>query len=99
MIWPSVESATSVRWTPSFLKASAVLQIAAGKHWSLDSSVDGPGQSIAHGVVLGDGDGTVPLVSLGYMCASAWQTEELNPSGMKACSSPRCSAIHSDVLA
>ena len=71
--------------------AGGKLQIAAGKQWSLDSSVDGAGKSIANGVVLGDGDGTVPLISLGYMCASAWQSGDLNPSGMKVW--PCCSLL------
>jgi hypothetical protein len=30
-----------------------------------------------------DGDGTVPLISLGALCAGGWRTRRLNPSGME----------------
>ena len=30
------------------------------------------------GVLTGDGDGTVPLVSLGYLCVKGWRDERLN---------------------
>lgn len=38
-----------------------------------------------HGVKYTDGDGSVPLLSLGYMCADAWQRKDsgLNPSNSK----------------
>ena len=35
------------------------------------------------GVVQGDGDGTVPLASLGYHCASGWGGSRLNPSRVR----------------
>jgi phospholipid:diacylglycerol acyltransferase len=28
-----------------------------------------------------DGDGTVPLLSLGALCAGGWRTKRLNPAG------------------
>ena len=31
----------------------------------------------------GDGDGTVPLVSLGLMCRKGWKSKALNPGGIK----------------
>mmetsp|Transcript_6811 Transcript_6811/g.14261 ORF Transcript_6811/g.14261 Transcript_6811/m.14261 type:complete len:544 (-) Transcript_6811:1000-2631(-) len=34
-------------------------------------------------IIFTDGDGTVPLISLGYMCAKGWKTKKLNPSGVK----------------
>jgi hypothetical protein len=37
-----------------------------------------------NGVVLGDGDGTVPLLSLGVLCIDHWRTKALNPHGVKA---------------
>lgn len=48
----------------------------------LDDSVEDPGRNIKFGIKYEDGDGSVPLVSLGYMCADAWQRSEtgLNPS-------------------
>lgn len=35
-----------------------------------------------HGVVLGEGDGTVNLLSTGYMCAKGWNIKRYNPSGI-----------------
>ena len=42
---------------------------------------DGPGR-LKHGVQLTDGDGTVPLMSLGFMCAKGWLSRRRNPSRM-----------------
>ena len=49
----------------------------------LDTSVNDPANKVIHGVKYTDGDGSVPLLSLGYMCADAWRRKEtgLNPSG------------------
>lgn len=30
-----------------------------------------------------DGDGTVPLLSLGALCAGGWKTKRLNPAGFE----------------
>ena len=38
---------------------------------------------IDHGVVLGEGDGTVPLLSSGYMCAKGWKLKRFNPAGVQ----------------
>jgi phospholipid:diacylglycerol acyltransferase len=48
----------------------------------LDTSVEDPENDIIHGVKYADGDASVPLLSLGYMCADAWRRKEtgLNPS-------------------
>lgn len=35
------------------------------------------------GVRKGDGDGTVPLVSLGLMCRKGWKDTKLNPGGIE----------------
>ncbi|KAJ1844209.1 phospholipid:diacylglycerol acyltransferase, partial [Coemansia sp. RSA 2703] len=35
------------------------------------------------GIVHGEGDGTVPLLSLGYMCADAWRKPLFNPHGVR----------------
>ena len=40
------------------------------------------------GVVLGPGDGTVPLISLGTTCYHHWHTKELNPHGVKVLLQP-----------
>ena len=39
--------------------------------------------SVDHGVVPGEGDGTVPLLSNGYMCAKGWHIKRFNPAGVK----------------
>ena len=39
--------------------------------------------SIDHGVVMGEGDGTVSLLSTGYMCAKGWRLKRFNPAGVK----------------
>ena len=38
---------------------------------------------IDRGVVMGEGDGTVPLLSSGYMCAKGWRLKRFNPAGVK----------------
>ena len=53
---------------------------------AIDRRVNGRsanGVSMANGVLLSDGDGSVPLLSLGYMCASGWRRRMSNPSGSK----------------
>jgi len=39
--------------------------------------------NIDHGVILGEGDGTVNLLSIGYMCNSGWKYHRYNPAGVK----------------
>ncbi|KAL2358409.1 Lecithin:cholesterol acyltransferase-domain-containing protein [Cryomyces antarcticus] len=36
-----------------------------------------------HGVVMGEGDGTVNLLSSGYMCAKGWKMKRYNPGGVQ----------------
>ena len=48
---------------------------------SLDTVHIGPG--VDHGVVMGEGDGTVNLLSTGYMCAKGWKIKRYNPAGIK----------------
>lgn len=38
---------------------------------------------IDHGVVMGEGDGTVNLLSSGYMCAKGWKLKRYNPAGVQ----------------
>lgn len=38
---------------------------------------------VKEGIRYSDGDGTVPLVSLGYMCARGWRNPKYNPAGMQ----------------
>jgi phospholipid:diacylglycerol acyltransferase len=43
-------------------------------------TAEGP---VDHGVVMGEGDGTVNLLSSGYMCAKGWKKKRYNPAGVK----------------
>ncbi|KAF2802030.1 Phospholipid:diacylglycerol acyltransferase [Mytilinidion resinicola] len=36
-----------------------------------------------HGVVMGEGDGTVNLLSTGYMCNKGWKMKRYNPAGVQ----------------
>lgn len=38
---------------------------------------------VDHGVILGEGDGTVNLMSTGYMCNRGWRMKRYNPAGVK----------------
>jgi phospholipid:diacylglycerol acyltransferase len=51
----------------------------------LDPNVKNGALNTSYGTRFVDGDGSVPLLSLGYMCADAWQRREtgLNPSRTK----------------
>lgn len=39
--------------------------------------------AVDRGVVMGEGDGTVNLLSAGYMCARGWKMKRYNPAGVK----------------
>jgi len=51
----------------------------------VDKRAHAPEKGISHGVGYSDGDGTVPLLSLGYMCGEggAWSYPALNPAGIE----------------
>ncbi|KAK6075219.1 Lecithin:cholesterol acyltransferase [Seiridium cupressi] len=38
---------------------------------------------IDHGVIMGEGDGTVNLLSTGYMCNKGWHMKRFNPAGVQ----------------
>lgn len=38
---------------------------------------------VDHGVIMGEGDGTVNLLSSGYMCNKGWHMDRYNPAGSK----------------
>lgn len=46
----------------------------------MDASVEDADQNIDYGVKMVDGDGSVPLLSLGYMCVDGWKKKHMNPS-------------------
>ena len=50
----------------------------------IDTSVNDLGNNIRFGVKFSDGDVSVPLISLGYMCVDGWkENKRLNPSNLK----------------
>ena len=52
--------------------------------YQLDTGVSRPEVGLHAGVQEGDGDGTVPLLSMGYMCYDGWRNYPgLNPSGVR----------------
>jgi phospholipid:diacylglycerol acyltransferase len=51
--------------------------------YSIDTSIHDPELNISKGVQQSDGDGTVPLLSLGFMCRRAWKSALFNPSMMQ----------------
>ncbi|KAI5140442.1 phospholipid:diacylglycerol acyltransferase [Nematocida parisii] len=58
-----------------FIDANGTLKI--------DRNISSRSNNVYNGVVLKDGDGTVPVVSLGYMGISGWKKKSLNPYGVK----------------
>lgn len=58
-----------------------------GVPWILDTSYNDPKENVRVGVKFTDGDATVPLASLGYMCRRGWVdgpfAKKLNPSKLK----------------
>ncbi|WVW84254.1 hypothetical protein I302_106284 [Kwoniella bestiolae CBS 10118] len=55
------------------------------KHW-IDSvvTVKGSNPEVRSGVKFGDGDGTIPVISLGSMCVKGWNgTTKWNPAGIE----------------
>ncbi|KAL5118416.1 phospholipid:diacylglycerol acyltransferase [Pleosporales sp. CAS-2024a] len=59
----------------------------SGLNVTLDTSFISPAETpegpVDHGVVMGEGDGTVNLLSSGYMCAKGWRRKRYNPAGVK----------------
>ncbi len=54
------------------------------KNW-IDTSVEIKESipQVKSGVVFGEGDGTVPLLSLGAMCVGGWKDKKWNPAGIE----------------
>ncbi|KAI8868810.1 LACT-domain-containing protein [Ramicandelaber brevisporus] len=48
----------------------------------IDASLNDDTYGIENGVLLSDGDGTVPLLSLGAMCVEGWNHPVYNPAGV-----------------
>jgi phospholipid:diacylglycerol acyltransferase len=54
--------------------------------WKIDITEEREGVSVSQGVAKSDGDGTVPLISMGVMCQRGWRTPKLNPQGLRVVS-------------
>ena len=51
---------------------------------TIDTTHTSPNGYVDHGVYFGEGDGTVNLLSTGYMCAKGWRDiKRYNPAGIK----------------
>jgi phospholipid:diacylglycerol acyltransferase len=50
---------------------------------TIDTTYSSPNGPVDRGVIMGEGDGTVNLLSSGYMCAKGWKMKRYNPSGAK----------------
>ncbi|KAI5301829.1 hypothetical protein KEM56_001312 [Ascosphaera pollenicola] len=50
---------------------------------AIDTTVTSEDSIIDHGVVMSEGDGTVNLLSLGYMGAKGWHMKRYNPANIK----------------
>ncbi|KAI0633488.1 LACT-domain-containing protein [Trametes polyzona] len=59
------------------------LPLARATHIDADFTDDGARPRIANGVKMGEGDGTVSLLSLGAMCVEGWKRPRWNPAGIK----------------
>lgn len=56
----------------------------ARRNWiDTEVSVEGSVPPVRRGVKFGEGDGTVPLLSLGTMCAKGWKDERWNPANTR----------------
>lgn len=50
---------------------------------AIDTAYSDPDAYVDHGVVMGEGDGTVNLMSVGYMCNRGWKMRRYNPANIK----------------
>lgn len=50
---------------------------------TIDTAYSDSSSQVDHGVVMGEGDGTVNLLSSGYMCAKGWRMKRYNPGGVQ----------------
>ncbi|KAF3215952.1 hypothetical protein TWF191_009117 [Orbilia oligospora] len=46
----------------------------------IDHTVNIAEEETDHGVMTGEGDGTVPLLSMGFMCSKGWKMKRFNPA-------------------
>jgi phospholipid:diacylglycerol acyltransferase len=53
----------------------------AGLNVTIDTAINVG--NIDQGIVLSEGDGTVNLLSMGYMCNKGWKMKRYNPAGSK----------------
>ena len=51
-------------------------------NFTLDTVYSNVSTHVDHGVLMAEGDGTVNLLSLGYMCNKGWKMDRYNPAGV-----------------
>lgn len=51
--------------------------------WSIATEISNATTFLDSGVRKGNGDGTVPIISLGVHCRKGWKTKRLNPGGIQ----------------
>ncbi|TKA59810.1 hypothetical protein B0A55_11059 [Friedmanniomyces simplex] len=61
----------------------------------IDTAFSTPNTFVDRGVVMGEGDGTVNLLSTGYMCNKGWKMKRYNPAG---CAGGPNTGDHVDIL-
>mmetsp|Transcript_8777 Transcript_8777/g.20724 ORF Transcript_8777/g.20724 Transcript_8777/m.20724 type:complete len:703 (+) Transcript_8777:89-2197(+) len=49
--------------------------------WRIDTLAEGKHHTL--GMVKGEGDGSVPILSAGFMCAKGWRSKHFNPGGVQ----------------
>ncbi|KAH8074116.1 O-acyltransferase [Aureococcus anophagefferens] len=75
---PAFDDAAAPRPAPPcFRRAASPRQVP--ERYLVISDAGAPGS----GVIAGDGDGTVPILSLGYLCASGYGTKARNPARVR----------------
>jgi len=60
--------------------------VASKNNVSIDTAATFEDSKVDHGVIMGEGDGTVNLLSSAYMCAKGWRMKRYNPAGVKVTS-------------
>lgn len=50
---------------------------------TIDTTVTTGNGYVDHGVIMGEGDGTVNLLSSGYMCSKGWKMKRYNPANVQ----------------
>ena len=75
-LWPmQSEATTTIPTNGTHLDSNRALHI--------DTSVSDESKYLVNGIYYTDGDGSVPVISSGYMCIKGWTIDRYNPSKIK----------------